>query len=1237
MTWSAAVGYCQSRTYEDKSTGVSIAIPGRLAAPTSADEYDTLVEMLVATGTLRTWVGVAASGSTDGLFRWHFGPIWQPAAALDTIADPGVNASRFGAHPCVAADDPLGMICAARLASATPSGAATQLQIDTRSETFVATTATALTQQVLCEYPLLTMRRFSRTFTIMSDEVAAEDAEQLCTDRPPPPEEAAQAVTFSWQMPVLETDEDHRAFVKFAMLTGPIRASDDKWPRVLIGLSDEAAPGSSFRWQARSTAVFNAVTSTCLVDSCRWGASQPLLDTAATSYRHVAVGDRGQWFSIDAKETLAAVACAYPHPQVDCGAKLYFIPAGSNPPVTYSEAVQTCAKQRPTWPPPRLATVNTYREASLVYDMVSAHNLERVWISDLDPFTHEHGSVGMTRPDPNNPYTVSSSGKVDAAPRASLLSVVCERRVVNAVPLPGGTKLIIKSTQRMALASARQLCAASGGRVASPATTLSMELLGTLVRAALPRRATVWLSGKCSAGTCEWDAADWNGGVPSIFYTGAACNQATCKFFVPGPVPDDSGGMSLDADGRAQFLTTTQLVLESHFAVCEVPSSVPDPPVSYRFTKSVSLTRTRTKSLVVARVKHTPTLTKAWRAHDMTQTMVMTATKPLDHPPQQRTSTKIQTLGSLTRTLRWRTPTRQLPQRTPAPTQPTQPPTPSPPPPPRLRTHTKAPVDSLTRTPPAARPGSATATRQLAVSVSNSTSITGSATRSIQQEARTIALPAPPPVKGNMVASEATLGTIMSSGAAQAVTTTSQSAVLAAGAVSPTAATKGANLAAIASIVECVYTPDSNDPSEMEVVLLWDFGASDLAGAIGPSISVTAALWVLHATLAVVAVYAPRWRKRFGVLASLLLAYFVPTVIGLTTTITFHGETAADRALGAALFLAALGTVAAPLVLIARTPADRLRRVMELSTAEALAIRRDGGESSSDAYLICFVALYSPSRDLGARRVRLHFFEDICAAVAMATVAGVHPAEASACYVVGGMIATIAGLHAAYCIAVWPFDRMLDTVFAIVISLGQLALAVVALIVLSNDEWAPVLGGLALAQTAIFMLQTVASIADSAIHRWRKHRAAATQASKESRISPHRCHRCAGMVHCRPASETALCSYTGSLHQPARFASPIRVADRTASPDLPVPSAQRPLTAKELLERYNEMFLADQATSYHAEVVRLAVPRAEAAGNTLAALPFRLSAPELQRFPPPRVIRTAEDRREELRRLAALL
>jgi hypothetical protein len=279
MTWSAAVGYCQSRTYEDKSTGVSIAIPGRLAAPTSTDEYDTLVEMLVATGTLRTWVGVAASGSTDGLFRWHFGPIWQPAAALDTIADPGANASRFGPHPCVAADDPLGMICAARLASATPNGAATQLQIDTRSETFVATTATALTQQVLCEYPLLTMRRFGRTFTIMSDEVAAEDAEQLCTDRPPPPEEAAQAVTFSWQMPVLETDEDHRAFVKFAMLTGPLRASDAKWPRVLIGLTDETAPGSSFRWQARSTAVFNAVTSTCLVDSCRWGASQPLLDT----------------------------------------------------------------------------------------------------------------------------------------------------------------------------------------------------------------------------------------------------------------------------------------------------------------------------------------------------------------------------------------------------------------------------------------------------------------------------------------------------------------------------------------------------------------------------------------------------------------------------------------------------------------------------------------------------------------------------------------------------------------------------------------------------------------------------------------------------------------------------------------------------------------------------------------------------------------------------------------------
>jgi hypothetical protein len=523
------------------------------------------------------------------------------------------------------------------------------------------------------------------------------------------------------------------------------------------------------------------------------------------------------------------------------------------------------------------------------------------------------------------------------------------------------------------------------------------------------------------------------------------------------------------------------------------------------------------------------------------------------------------------------------------------------------------------------------------VSVSNSTSITGSATRSIQQEARTIALPAPPPVKGNMVASEATLGTIMSSGAAQAVTTTSQSAVLAAGAVSPTAATKGANLAAIASIIECVYTPDSNDPSEMEVVLLWDFGASDLAGAIGPSISVTAALWVLHATLAVVAVYAPRWRKRFGVLASLLLAYFVPTVIGLTTTITFHGETAADRALGAALFFAALGTVAAPLVLIARTPADRLRRVMELSTAEALAIRRDGGESSSDAYLICFVALYSPSRDLGARRVRLHFFEDICAAVAMATIAGVHPAEASACYVVGGMIATIAGLHAAYCIAVWPFDRMLDTVFAIVISLGQLALAVVALIVLSNDEWAPVMGGLALAQTAIFMLQTVASIADSAIHRWRKHRAATTQASKE-----HGSHH----IDTTAAPEWSIAAPL--LKQPFTatptpcinpLGSPPRsvVADRTASPDLPVPSAQRPLTAKELLERYNEMFLADQATSYHAEAVRLAVPRAEAAGNTLAALPFRLSAPELQRFPPPRVIRTAEDRREELRRLAALL
>jgi len=297
--------------------------------------------------------------------------------------------------------------------------------------------------------------------------------------------------------------------------------------------------------------------------------------------------------------------------------------------------------------------------------------------------------------------------------------------------------------------------------------------------------------------------------------------------------------------------------------------------------------------------------------------------------------------------------------------------------------------------------------------------------------------------------------------AAAGVAATGNSAVAVGGAVNPSAANKGANLANIVGTVDCAFSEDSLETSPLEVFVVVAIGTSEfryLAGGAAVSLAFVYGVMLIQFALFKVARHAGTLRRYTAAFGAMLIAYMMPNVASYCMTMAVHGTTREVQGIAALGFTLLIVSYAGPLYVVL----TRMSGVVHVSDID----------TQLDNFMYPFLVLVDGCRDTTTVSLRLLFFEDMLVAITMGLIGGWQPIGVS-CSVVASLLIVAAVLHLLYILKAHPFRERVDSFFAVVIAVGQLALAGVTLYVIQTRQGVVVMGYLALAMGVSFMLQAL--------------------------------------------------------------------------------------------------------------------------------------------------------------------
>jgi hypothetical protein len=309
---------------------------------------------------------------------------------------------------------------------------------------------------------------------------------------------------------------------------------------------------------------------------------------------------------------------------------------------------------------------------------------------------------------------------------------------------------------------------------------------------------------------------------------------------------------------------------------------------------------------------------------------------------------------------------------------------------------------------------------------------------------------------------------IVSPAEAEAVSTASVPAVAIAGMMSPAAANKGANIARIVATVRCGFSDDALVTSALSVFFVVAMGGTKFKHLVGGVFSIFVVIGATFVASVVLHAVAPDYLKlrRVAAMALLLVvSYALPTVSGFVTTILSHATDPGDIAFGAVAAFAVVAMHCVPLFLVVR----------ELPTGAKAHFDNPEEQAGESRWYVLYM-FADGCRDSCRMLVRLMFFEDILSAGVMAVIAGIMP-EGGDCLVIAILVLAVAVVHMAYIFAVRPYDGRVETVFSVLISVGQSLLAGAAVWAAAKDEdegALVVVGAIAMGLIVLFFGQTVA-------------------------------------------------------------------------------------------------------------------------------------------------------------------
>jgi hypothetical protein len=301
--------------------------------------------------------------------------------------------------------------------------------------------------------------------------------------------------------------------------------------------------------------------------------------------------------------------------------------------------------------------------------------------------------------------------------------------------------------------------------------------------------------------------------------------------------------------------------------------------------------------------------------------------------------------------------------------------------------------------------------------------------------------------------------------AAAGVAATSTSAVAVGGAVNPSAANKGANMANILGTVDCAFSDDSLETSAVEVLWVTELGASEFRYLVGGATTSLAFIYLAYAVQFALYALAKDYymlRRCAAAFGALVISFMMPNVASYATTMAVHASSSAIQGFAVIAWTLTAAAFFGPLyVVLTRTPGT---------------IPVEDFATLAPNVFYPFLVLADGCRDTTVLLLRLHFFEDLLIALVMGALGGWQPTNID-CGIVTLLMAIVAALHLLYVIIKHPFAEHVDTVFAVVIGGGQLVLAIGTYIVIRTGSGVAALGYLALAMGASFVVQTVVTTA----------------------------------------------------------------------------------------------------------------------------------------------------------------
>jgi hypothetical protein len=286
-----------------------------------------------------------------------------------------------------------------------------------------------------------------------------------------------------------------------------------------------------------------------------------------------------------------------------------------------------------------------------------------------------------------------------------------------------------------------------------------------------------------------------------------------------------------------------------------------------------------------------------------------------------------------------------------------------------------------------------------------------------------------------------------------------------AAAIVVTHATKGANVARIAQVVDCGFSEHWLKPPVVDVVYNAPVGLKNdrlkyLKGAILTSLFLALFPQMVTVTLLHWMPYRVRVRSVCGVVSVIFFAYFLPSAVGPSVLVVLHAATELDRLLGALGIVTCALALACPMAALTKMPSVYLAFRMF-----------DRGARSYDKLVIRFYVL-----------------EDVGVAMLVAAIiaCGPNDMKTEGCVGVGVAAAAVLLCHLLYLVWLHPYQRALQNAFALLLATGQLVLAVLSTAAATTPSMLRYVGVAALVQMSGVFVQLVVMFLWFAVKKYRR-------------------------------------------------------------------------------------------------------------------------------------------------------